>query len=126
MFASLPLRPVPAALCVTLLVAAGLAGAQTPGASAAPAATAAPAAPAAAASAPRSPRAPAARPHITVIEDDNARIEEHRVRGVVVKIVVHPKVGNAPPYEVQVQPPGRADMGDRGAQGRSAWSILKF
>ncbi len=82
------------------------------------------AAPAAAASAPARPDP--ARPHVTVIEDDNTRIEEHRVRGTVTKVVVQSKVGGAPAYEIQVVPPGRESMSDRGSQGRRTWSIFRF
>ena len=92
-------------------------------ASAAPAALAA--APAGAASAPAA-KAPAERPHITVLEDDNTRIEEHRVRGTVTRVVVQSKVGGAPAYEIQVIPPGRESMGDRGSQGKRTWSLLRF
>jgi Protein of unknown function (DUF2782) len=65
------------------------------------------------------------RPHVTVIEDDATRIEEHRVRGIVTKVVVHNKSG-APSYEIQVVPPGREAMGDRGSQGKRTWSIFRF
>ncbi len=84
----------------------------------------APAPTAAAASAPAKPAAD--RPHITVIEDDNTRIEEHRVRGTVTKVVVHSKVGGAPAYEIQVVPPGRESMGDRGSNGKRTWSLLRW
>ncbi len=81
-------------------------------------------APASAASAPA--RAQAERPHITVLEDDNTRIEEHRVRGVVTRVTVQSKVGAVPAYEIQVIPPGRESMNDRGSQGKRTWSLLRF
>jgi hypothetical protein len=85
------------------------------------------AAPAAAASAPAPQAKPQAdRPHITVIEDDGARIEEHRVRGTVTRVVVQSKVGGAPAYEIQVAPPGRESMSDRGSNGKRTWSLLRF
>jgi hypothetical protein len=85
------------------------------------------AAPAAAASAPAQQARPQAdRPHITVIEDDGARIEEHRVRGTVTRVVVQSKVGGAPAYEIQVAPPGRESMSDRGSTGKRTWSLLRF
>ena len=88
---------------------------------------AAPAAAAAAASAPAQQARPQAdRPHITVIEDDGARIEEHRVRGTVTRVVVQSKVGGAPAYEIQVAPPGRESMSDRGSTGKRTWSLLRF
>ena len=83
--------------------------------------------PAAAASAPAPQAKPQAdRPHITVIEDDGARIEEHRVRGTVTRVVVQSKVGGAPAYEIQVAPPGRESMSDRGSTGKRTWSLLRF
>ena len=82
-------------------------------------------APASAATAP-APKAPAERPHITVLEDDNTRIEEHRVRGTVTRVLVQSKVGGAPAYEIQVIPPGRESMSDRGSQGKRTWSLLRF
>jgi hypothetical protein len=82
---------------------------------------------AAAASAPAQQAKPQAdRPHITVIEDDGARIEEHRVRGTVTRVVVQSKVGGAPAYEIQVAPPGRESMSDRGSTGKRTWSLLRF
>jgi hypothetical protein len=95
-----------------------------------PAAAQGVAAPAEVASAPK-PANPkderkAERPHITVIEDDGVRIEEHRVRGVVTKVVVQSKVGGAPAYEIQVAPPGRESMSDRGSAGKRTWSLLRF
>ena len=89
-------------------------------ASAAPAA-----APAGAASAPAA-QVPAERPHITVLEDEHTRIEEHRVRGTVTRVLVQSKVAGAPAYEIQVIPPGRESMGDRGSQGKRTWSLLRF
>jgi hypothetical protein len=65
-------------------------------------------------------------PHITVIEDDGARIEEHRVRGVVTRVTVQSKVGTVPAYDIQVAPPGRESMSDRGSTGRRTWSLLRF
>jgi hypothetical protein len=83
--------------------------------------------PAAAASAPAQQAKPQAdRPHVTVIEDDGARIEEHRVRGTVTRVVVQSKVGGAPAYEIQVAPPGRESMSDRGSTGKRTWSLLRF
>ena len=83
------------------------------------------AAPAGAASAPAA-KAPAERPHITVLEDEHTRIEEHRVRGTVTRVLVQSKVGGAPAYEIQVVPPGRESMSDRGSQGKRTWSLLRF
>jgi hypothetical protein len=76
--------------------------------------------------APAPAQAPAERPHVTVLEDDNTRIEEHRVRGAVTRVLVQSKVGGAPAYEIQVVPPGRESMSDRGSQGKRTWSLLRF
>jgi hypothetical protein len=108
---STALRALPALALCAAATAAHAAG--TPGA--APAAAAAASAPAKAVPA-----------HVTVIEDDNARIEEHRVRGTVTRVVVQSKVGGAPAYEIQVIPPGRESMSDRGSQGKRTWSLLRF
>ncbi|MFN9746937.1 MAG: hypothetical protein ACK57B_14955, partial [Betaproteobacteria bacterium] len=81
MVPTLPMRRALPALA--LAAAAAAASAQT---------AAAPAQPAA--------QAPAERPHVTVLEDDNTRIEEHRVRGAVTKVVVQSTVGGAPAYEI--------------------------
>lgn len=109
-----PLR----ALALTCLLGAALpAWAQASAGAAAPAASAPAPAPASRA---------ADRPHITVIEDDGVRIEEHRVRGTVTKVTVQSKVGGAPAYEIQVAPPGRESMSDRGSTGKRTWSLLRF
>lgn len=105
-----------ALLALALLATAATASAQT---AAAPAQGAA--APAPAVTPP-----PADRPHITVLEDDSTRIEEHRTRGTVTKVLVQSKVGGAPAYEIQVVPPGRESMSDRGSQGKRTWSLLRF
>ncbi len=78
-------------------------------------------APAAAASAPADRR---------VIEDDNVRIEELRVRGQNRSVTVRPKGADGKPsgrpYEILVAPGGRDGAQERGAAGQSAWSVLKF
>ncbi len=83
-----------------------------------------PAAPAASAAAPRP--APAARPHVTVIEDDGARIEEQRDRHGVRRVVVQSKVGKLGPYEIQVAPAGRDPSQDKGSAGKRTWSVLDW
>ncbi len=80
-----------------------------------------PAAPASAASAARAPS------HVTVIEDDNVRIEEtHGRTGAVSKVTVHTKQPGAKDYDVQVAPPGRDPNQDKGSAGRRTWSVLNF
>jgi hypothetical protein len=39
---------------------------------------------------------------------------------------VQSKVGAVPAYEIQVIPPGRESMNDRGSQGKRTWSLLRF
>jgi len=108
-------------IAVGLLAAAslGLAGAQ-PAPANASASVVLPAATPAAASVPK------VASHITVIEDDNARIEESRVRGAVQRVTVQSKIGGVRPYEIQVAPAGRDPSRERGNAGRSAWSVLDF
>lgn len=80
------------------------------------------------------PAAPggAAEPKVQriVTEDDNARIEELRVRGQTQRIVVKPKRGNARQYEI-VPADGARDLSDgphssRGAAGQRVWNVLSF
>ena len=87
--------------------------------------TAAPvaAAPAGAASSPARDRL---TPTLTVIEDDGVRIEEKRLRGEAQRITVQSKVGAARPYEIIVSTDGRDPSKDRGAVGKSAWSLFDF
>jgi len=64
-----------------------------------------------------------------VIEDEQVRVEELRVRGQAERIVVNPKSG-ARPYEIVTSPHGRdtgsqAD-GRRGAAGQRVWNVLGF
>jgi hypothetical protein len=64
----------------------------------------------------------------TVIEDDAVRIEELRVRGLSVSLVVKPK--HAAAYEVLPTPGGRDPSQGRGtsngAAGQRVWNVLKF
>ena len=85
-------------------------------------AAAAPAAQSAAAAA----SAAKVRPHLVVIEDDGARIEETRVGGTVKRVVVQSKVGNVRPYEIQVAPAGRDPSQERGNAGQLSWSLFNF
>ena len=65
-------------------------------------------------------------PDLRVVEDDNVRIEETRVRGQLQRIVVHTRLGGARSYEIIVGSPGRDLSQDRGAAGQRAWSLLTF
>ena len=67
-----------------------------------------------------------AKAHVTVIEDDNARIEEVRSRGTVQRVTVQSKVPGVRPYEIQLAPPGRDPSQERGNAGQRAWSIFNF
>jgi hypothetical protein len=61
-----------------------------------------------------------------VIEDDNVRIEETRVRGQVQQITVHSKIGDLRPYDIVVGRGGRDPSQDKSAAGQRVWSLLKF
>jgi len=64
-----------------------------------------------------------------VVQDDNVRIEELRVRGQSKRIVVKPK--NAAEYEIVPATAGRDPSQNRagsqpGAGGQRVWNLLKF
>jgi hypothetical protein len=71
---------------------------------------------------------PAAKPppHITVLEDDNVRIEESRNRGRVQSITVRSKVDGVPAYQVQVAPAGRDPSQEKGSAGKRTWALFSF
>ncbi|MBT9492804.1 MAG: hypothetical protein IV107_10760 [Paucibacter sp.] len=65
-----------------------------------------------------------------VIEDDNTRIEELRVRGQTQKVTVQPKNSKLPSYEI-IMGDGSRDLSPgagttRAAAGRRVWSVLSF
>ena len=77
------------------------------------------------------PAATRAEPKVQriVVEDDNVRIEELRVRGQSQRIVVQSKVAGAPPYEIRPADPGRdpsQPLQDRRSAGQSVWHVLSF
>ncbi len=81
----------------------------------------APAKPASAASAAR------ASSNVTVLEDDNVRIEEtHGRTGAISKVTVRTKLPGAKDYDVQVAPAGRDPNQDKGSAGKRTWSVLNF
>ena len=82
-------------------------------------------APAVAAASSTAPRSPLPE-QLTVIEDDNARIEETRRRGQVVRVQVQSKVGQVRSYEIVFKPGAEPASQQRGAAGRSAWQVLSF
>jgi hypothetical protein len=63
-----------------------------------------------------------------VLQDEQVRIEELRVRGQTQKAVVKPK--NAPEYEVITAPGGRdpsvGRSGNKDATGQRVWNVLRF
>ncbi len=63
-----------------------------------------------------------------VVQDEQVRIEEQRVRGVTRKVVVKPKDGVA--YEVlpssAARDPSQAHRGSEGAAGKRVWNVLNF
>jgi len=71
-------------------------------------------------------KARAAGVHVQVIEDDNVRIEESRVRGQAQRITVHNKAGRTGAYEIIVPGGGKDSSQDRGAAGQRAWSLFAF
>ena len=78
------------------------------------------------------PESDRAEPNVkrTVIEDDGARIDELRVRGQTQQVVVTPKRGGMPQYEILLGQPGSAvpdgTGGARGAAGKRVWTVLSF
>jgi hypothetical protein len=66
---------------------------------------------------------------LTIIDDDNVRIEELKVRGRSQRIVVTPKNGSKP-YEI-ITDNGSRDLsegpnGFNGAVGKRVWPVLSF
>ena len=66
-----------------------------------------------------------------VIEDDGAKIDELRVRGVTRRVVVMPKIGTSRRYEILVGPGGLVNApegtgGAQGAAGKRVWNVLDF
>jgi hypothetical protein len=72
------------------------------------------------------PAASAAAQSIRVIEDDNVRIEETRIRGQLTRVVVRSKLPGSKPYEIIVGPGGQDPSQDHGARGQSAWPMFSF
>ena len=111
-----------ASVLATLLLALAATGATAADAPAAP--------PAAAASAPVvQDRGGDPSIRRSVIEDDQVRVDELRVRGQTERIVVSPKHGGRP-YEIITAPngrdPGGSADGRRGATGQRVWTVLGF
>ncbi len=62
----------------------------------------------------------------TVVEDDQVRIEELRVRGAVQQVTVHNKKGGAPDYQIVLPRAGRDGARERDAAGQRVWRLLSF
>jgi hypothetical protein len=63
----------------------------------------------------------------TVVEDDNVKIEELRVRGQVQRITISPKASGVRPYEIAPPDSGRdPSQQSKGISGRSLWQLLSF
>ena len=75
---------------------------------------------------------PPAEPKVEhiVVEDDNARIEELRVRGQTQKVVVTPKNSTLRPYEITTgnasRDPSYGQGASRSTAGQRVWNIFNF
>jgi hypothetical protein len=86
-----------------------------------------PAAAQVAAPAPATPKT--AEPAIkrTVVEDDQVRIEELRVRGQLQRITISPKASGVRPYEIAPPDSGRdPSQQSKGISGHSLWQLFSF
>ncbi|MEP7281895.1 MAG: hypothetical protein ABI696_07930 [Rubrivivax sp.] len=74
--------------------------------------------------------APAAAPEPAVqrqvLEDDNVRIEELRVRGLNQRLTVQPKTAGVRAYEILPDEPGRDGVDRRTSAGQRVWRLLSF
>lgn len=61
-----------------------------------------------------------------VLEDDNVRIEELRVRGQPQRLVVQPKTPGVAAYEILPPDPGRDTTPARQGAGQRVWRVLSF
>ncbi len=61
-----------------------------------------------------------------VIEDDNVRIEELRVRGLPRTLVVQPKTPGMAAYEILPPDPGCDTTPARRGAGQRVWRVLSF
>jgi len=63
---------------------------------------------------------------LRIVEDDQVRIEETRVRGQLQRITVANKGSAMRPYEINVGAGGRDPSQDKSAAGQRVWSVLRF
>ena len=116
--------------CLALWGAAGLLGASAAALAAPRTIELAPVPAASAALAPTPAASAASAPEATlkrnVIEDDNVRIEETRLRGLPTRITVRNKSTGGSSYEILTAPTGKDPSQDKGAAGQRAWSLFDF
>jgi hypothetical protein len=63
----------------------------------------------------------------TVIEDDQVKIEELRVRGQVQRITISPKASGVRAYEIAPPDSGRdPSQQSKGISGHSLWQLFSF
>jgi hypothetical protein len=61
-----------------------------------------------------------------VLEDDNVRIEELRVRGVNQRLVVRPKTAGGVEYEIIPEAPAQDASQDKRSAGQRVWRLFSF
>ena len=61
-----------------------------------------------------------------VLEDDNVRIEELRVRGVNRRLVVRPKAAGSVEYEIIPEAPAQDASQDKRSAGQRVWRLFSF
>ena len=61
-----------------------------------------------------------------VIEDDQVRIDELRLRGQTQRLTVQPKGNTGRPYEILQPAPGADATQHRDAAGQRVWPVLTF
>jgi hypothetical protein len=62
----------------------------------------------------------------SVVEDDQVRIEELRVRGQVQRITISPKASGVRSYEIVPPDPGRDVSQNKGLSGQRLWQLFSF
>lgn len=83
-------------------------------------------------SAPSRATVPTGEPAVNriVVEDDQTRIEELRVRGQTERVVVRPKQGAMPAWEIRPDSPGRTGGADARLPRENAstrqWAVFRF
>lgn len=72
------------------------------------------------------PLDPSLEPQVTIIKREKETVEEHRVNGRLVRILVNPSIGE--PYELPVPPEGGPALDGPGSPGlvTPQWVIHRF